>query len=526
MTADKAKDECGIVGVYNLEPTSDRSVTPFIPSALLDLQHRGQLAAGMTCFDPGRPHLLLTHKDTGSVREVFRLAHVAKAKAIVEEHSGVAAIGHVRYATSGRDQIEYAQPFERHHSRTFKWFSLGFNGNLANYSQLRDHLTKVRGYHMVHDVDTEILLHHVAHALRGESKPVLVDAFRELTQSLDGAYNIIFLNADGDLVAARDPMGFRPLCFGVRDGLFAVASESVALRNMGIEEITDVEPGQMVRVDYETRTVHLERYAEPCGHHHCFFEWVYFAHGSSVMEGRTVYDARWRLGEHLAQSEVEQMDENCVVVAVPDTAKPIGDAFAFSLRIPSLEGIVRNRYVGRTFIEGGERAQKVRNKYTLLPSVTGGKRVFLVEDSLVRSTTLRDLVKRTRDEGQASEVHVRIGAPPVIAPCFYGIDMSTLGELFAPAWLTKGYTQQDLDRVSREMATQLEADSLRYLLVKDVAPCIGLPHKDLCTACVSADYPSTAGESIYQAERTNGRHRTVGRAYDGVLADVPPMAGH
>ena len=516
MTADKAKDECGIVGVYNLDPSSQRSVTSFVPSALLDLQHRGQLAAGMTRFDPDGAHRLLTHKDTGSVREVFRLTHRAKAKAIVDEHAGVAAIGHVRYATSGRDQIEYAQPFTRHHSRTFKWFALGFNGNLANYTQLRDHLTKVRGYHMVHDVDTEILLHHVAHAMRGESKPLLVEAFRELTQNLDGAYNIMFLNADGDLVAARDPLGFRPLCFGVKDGLFAVASESVALRNMGIEEIVDVEPGQMVRVDYETRTVHLERFAEPRGHHHCFFEWVYFAHVSSVMEGRTVYDARWRLGEHLAGNEAETIDDKCVVVAVPDTAKPIGDAFAFSLGIPSLEGIVRNRYVGRTFIEGEERAKKVRSKYTLLPSVTGGKRVFLVEDSLVRSTTLRDLVKRTRDEGQADEVHVRIGAPPVIAPCFYGIDMSTLGELFAPAWLSKGYTQQDLDRVSRDMAAQLRADSLRYLQVAEVAPSIGLAHDHLCSACVSGDYPSAAGTRIYEGERENGRDRSDGRPYDNV----------
>ncbi|HJP32583.1 MAG TPA: amidophosphoribosyltransferase [Candidatus Latescibacteria bacterium] len=517
--SDKARDECGIVGVYNLDPESDQSVTPYIPSALLDLQHRGQLAAGMTRFDPTGAYRLLTHKDTGSVREVFRLTHRAKARSIVDEHAGVAAIGHVRYATSGRDQIEYAQPFTRHHSRTFKWFALGFNGNLANYAHLRDHLTKVRGYHMVHDVDTEILLHHVAHAMRGDSKPALAAAFRELTQNLDGAYNIMFLNADGDLVAARDPLGFRPLCFGVRDDLFVVASESVALRNMGIEEIVDVEPGQMVRVDYETRTVHLERYAEPQGHHHCFFEWVYFAHVSSVMEGRTVYDARWRLGENLARNETETMDEHCVVVAVPDTAKPIGDAFAFSLRVPSLEGIVRNRYVGRTFIEGEGREQKVRSKYTLLPSVTGGKRVFLVEDSLVRSTTLRDLVKRTRDEGQATEVHVRIGAPPVIAPCFYGIDMSTLGELFAPAWLTKGYTAADLDRVSRDMAAHLGADSLRYLPVADVAPSIGLPHQHLCTACVTADYPSTAGESIYDQERANGRERSQGRSTD-LTADI------
>ena len=166
---------------------------------------------------------------------------------------------------------------------------------------------------------------------------------------------------------------------------------------------------------------------------------------------------------------------------------------------------MRNRYVGRTFIEGEERAQKVRSKYTLLPSVTGGKRVFLVEDSLVRSTTLRDLVIRTREEGHASEVHVRIGAPPVIAPCFYGIDMSTLSELFAPAWL---------QRVSLDMADQLGADSLRYLPVADVAPSIGLPHGDLCSACVTAVYPSPAGESIYQQERADGQDRSDGRSYD------------
>jgi amidophosphoribosyltransferase len=513
--ADKAKDECGIVGVYNLDPASHESVTPFIPTALLDLQHRGQLAAGMTAFDPGQPQRLRTHKDTGSVREVFRLTHAAKAKSIIEEFAGVAAIGHVRYATSGRDQIDYSQPFERTHSRTFKWFALGFNGNLANYGQLRDHLTDVRGYHMVHDVDTEILLHHVAYALRGEEKPPMVGVFRELTQDLDGAYNIMFLSADGDLVAVRDPYGFRPLCYGQRDGLFAVASESVALHNMGIEEIFDVEPGQMVRVDHATRTVHVERYAEPRGHHHCFFEWVYFAHVSSVMEGSTVYDARWRLGQHLAANETQEMDEDCVVVAVPDTAKPIGDAFAFELRVPSLEGIVRNRYVGRTFIEGEDRAQKVRRKYTLLPSVTGGKRVFLVEDSLVRSTTLRDLGARTRDEGHAAEVHVRIGAPPVIAPCFYGIDMSTLGELFAPMWLSKGYSPEDLERVCQDMAAHLGADSLRYLPVADVAPSIGLPHESLCTACVTGHYPSTAGTQIYEHERQNGTDRAAGRSYDG-----------
>ena len=493
-------------------------MSPLVSPALLDLQHRGQLGAGMTVFDPSAPHRLRTHKETGSVREVFRLTHQAKAQAVVREHPGIAAIGHVRYATSGRDQVEYAQPFERPHSRTWKWFSLGFNGNLANYPELRDHLTDERGYHMVHGVDTEILIHHVAYALRGEEKPQLVDVFAELTETLDGAYNIVFLNGDGDFVAARDPLGFRPLCYGRKGDLFAVASESVALHNMGIDDIVDVEPGQMVRVDYETREIHVERFTEARSHRHCFFEWVYFAHVSSDLDGSSVYDARWRLGEHLARDEHVSMGDDCVVVAVPDTAKPIGDAFAYSMNVRSLEGIVRNRYVGRTFIEGNDRAEKVRRKYTLLPSVMRDKRVFLVEDSLVRSTTLRDLIHRTRVEGKASEVHVRIGSPPVIAPCFYGIDMSTLNELFAPHYLGMDYTRSDLDRVCREMAERLGADSLRYLPVEDVGPSIGLPHESLCTACVTGSYPTPTGSRIYADEMGREPDRGDGRAFERTVS--------
>ena len=522
---DHAKEECGILAIYNLDRKNTRSVTPLVSTALLDLQHRGQLGTGITSFDPARSHLLMTHKEVGTVHEVFHLGHADTAKDLLEKYRGCAAIGHVRYATSGRDQAEYAQPFERTHSRRWKWFSLGFNGNLANYAELRDHLTTTRGYHMVYNVDTEVLIHHVSYALRGEKKPPLVQVFRELSQDLDGAYNIVFINADGDLVAARDPLGIRPLCYGEKDGMLFAASESVALKNMGVEIVTDVEPGQMVWVDADTRTVHLDHYAEERAHRHCFFEWIYFAHVTSVMEKEAVYDVRWRLGEALATLERLTMDRECVVVAVPDTAKPIGDAFAFSLGVPSLEGIVRNRYIGRTFIEGEDRAAKVRRKYTLVNSVLQGKRVFLVEDSLVRSTTLRDLVERTRSQGGAKEVHVRIGSPPVIAPCVYGIDMSTLGELFAPRFLNPGYSPEDLDATCREIATRLGADTLRYLPVERLASCVGLPHEHLCTACVTADYPTPAGRRVYEHEQRRKAGGCAGRGYDSeVLKEETAVA--
>jgi len=516
---DSPKDHCGVIAVYNLDKKSNRSVAPIVSSALLDLQHRGQLGAGMTSFDPGRTHLLKTHKDTGSVHEVFQLGHPLEAKRLLEDYRGCAAIGHVRYATSGRDQAEYAQPFERQHSRRWKWFSLAFNGNLANYSDLRDHLTKTRGYHMVYNIDTEVLVHHVAYALRGEKKPFLVTVFSELTCDLDGAYNIVFINADGDLVAARSPLGIRPLCYGIIDGMFVAASESVALTNMGIEDFVDVEPGEMVWVDGETRTVHVDRFTQPRAHAHCFFEWVYFAHVTSVLEKHAVYDVRWRLGASLASREKLSMDADCVVVAVPDTAKPIGDAFGFTLGIPSLEGIVRNRYVGRTFIEGEDRAGKVRRKYTLVTSVLRGRRVFLTEDSLVRATTLRGLVDRARTQGGAKEVHLRIGSPPVIAPCFYGIDMSTLGELYAPKFLKPGYSDEELDRVCDEMARQLGADSLRYLPIGDLAACVGLPHDHLCTGCVTGRYPTKAGERIFAKEQARQSSMPAGRSYEVTAVD-------
>ena len=511
---DKPGEECGIVAIYDLNEKPS-SVTRLIPPALLDLQHRGQLAAGVTAFNPENPHRLKTHKDVGVVYEAFRLGHAQKAMAITRNYAGVAAIGHVRYATSGRDQAEYAQPFERVHSRAWKWFSLGFNGNLANYAELRDHLTNNRGYHMVYNVDTEILLHHTAYALRGEVKPNMVDVFREISHELDGAYNIVFLNAAGDLVASRSPVGIRPLCYGIKDGILVIASESVVLQNMGYTDVHNVDPGQMVWVDAETRKMHVDYYTDERAHHHCFFEWVYFAHVTSVMEGRAVYDVRWNLGKELAEREPIVVNaEDCVVVPVPDTAKPIGDAFAFALGLPSLEGIVRNRYVGRTFIEGSDRTDKVKRKYTLVRSVLEGKRVFLVEDSLVRSTTLRGLIQRTREQG-AKEVHIRIGSPPVIAPCYYGIDMSTLAELFAPKFLTANCEADELDRRCEAIAEQLGADSVRYLPVAKLADCVGLPHDHLCTACVSTNYPTKGGQQLFeQGDAPPGCDGEYHRAYD------------
>ena len=211
---------------------------------LLDLQNRGQLAAGFTSYQPDRTSILRTYKDVGNVSEAMRLSHTAKLASILSDNAGLAAIGHTRYATSGEDDdVEYAQPFERKHGRLWKWFSLAFNGNLANYSQLRERLLSKRGYHFTLNTDTEIIMHTLAYRLRGEHRPDLAKVMAGLNRDFDGAFNIAFVDAMGRMFVSRDPRGFRPLCWAVRGRLFAAANESVALRNLGFEDINHLEPG-------------------------------------------------------------------------------------------------------------------------------------------------------------------------------------------------------------------------------------------------------------------------------------------
>ena len=240
----------------------------------------------------------------------------------------------------------------------------------------------------------------------------------------------MLITAHGELVVARDPLGFRPLCVAEHGPLFGAASESVPLANLGFRNIRSLEPGTLAVAN--RHGVQISRFAPSPRQAHCFFEWIYFANVASTLDDRSVYLSRSELGKELARLETVPLDPDTIVVPVPDTAKAAADAMAFALKIPSVEGLMRNRYVGRTFIEGtADRAAKARLKYTPLPEVLKGKRVLLVEDSIVRSTTMRALVHEIRDRGGAREIHLRVACPPIIAPCYYGIDMSTKDELFA-----------------------------------------------------------------------------------------------
>ncbi len=515
------REECGVAAIYHL-PTGEPSplcpdqgpeqVSRLMPRMLLDVQNRGQLAAGMTTYSPGRKQLIDTYKELGTVTEAFRLSHRGKADSLMKEYAGRAAIGHVRYATCGQEDRGYAQPFERHHIKKHKWFSFGFNGQLANYNQLRQGLLSDDDNYLARETDTEIIMHVICTALAEQQEPSLIDVCRELAARIDGAYSLVYLDALGQMLVARDPLGIKPLSYAVEGPLFAAASESVALLNIGFspKSIRPLLPGQVVTI-IDGR-LQVERFAESLRRAHCFFEWVYFSNVASTLDGRSVYMARKALGEELARLETVPLDEHTVVVPVPDTSKAAADAMAYKLKVPCLEGLIRNRYSGRTFIEGGRtRHERARTKYTPLREVLEGKRVLLVEDSIVRATTMSALVERIRRVGLPQQIHVRVACPPIISPCFYGIDMSTIGELFAPKFLNQGPLTEE---VQARMARQLGADSLRYLPLDSIAKAIGLDADQLCRACITGEYPTPCGQKLAQVAWDNHLNGIRGRTYE------------
>ncbi len=514
--------ECGVAAIYHLPSGTPSALCPsqgpeeasrLMPRMLLDIQNRGQLSAGMTTYNPQRQQLIDTYRELGSVTEAFRLNHRGKAESLMREYVGQAAIGHVRYATCGAEDCSYAQPFERHHLQKHKWFSFAFNGQLANYAQLRDKLLAEDDHHLARANDTEIIMHEISRELSGDRRMPLVDVMRHLATRFDGAYTLALLNAQGEMLLARDPLGIKPMCYAIDGPLFAAASESVALVNLGFpaSSIQSLEPGSAITI--ANGKIDIERFSDQPRRGHCFFEWIYFSNVASTLDDRSVYLSRKNLGEELARLEDVTRDDDTVVVPVPDTSKAAADAMAYQLGIPSIEGLIRNRYSGRTFIEGsGDRVAKATAKYTALPEVLEGKRVLLVEDSIVRSTTMRVLISKIREIGRAREIHVRVACPPIVAPCFYGIDMSTIGELFAPDFQKADQTDEEMFAA---MAADIGADSLRFLPVESIARAVGKPAEQLCQACLTGEYPTPWGQKLYdialdnyQASSDDGGQRT------------------
>ncbi|MBW2975538.1 amidophosphoribosyltransferase [Candidatus Woesearchaeota archaeon] len=486
------KEECGVAAVSLKE---NGKALFYLYRLLLNLQNRGQLSAGVTTYNQERPQLLYTYRNIGTVNEVFRTSNVQRSMELFRKYSGNKGIGHVRYATCGANERSYAQPFERKHGRLWKWFAFAFNGNLVNIEKLKGPLVEKTEYHFILNNDTEIIMHYLARQLKGSKKPQLVDVFNSLSRKFDGSYNIVFINGYGELAICRDSLGLRPLSYTIEDGDLFVASESNALINIGAHDFKSLKPGELITV--KNGDINIQRFTKPTRKAHCMFEWVYFANVGSVLDGRSVYVTRTRLGKELAKLETEKISEDHIVVPVPDTAKAAGDAYAFELGIPSMEGLIRNRFVGRTFIEGSRREDKVLNKYTVVKDILKGKKVLLVDDSLVRGTTSKQIVRFLRKIGGAKEVHLRITCPPIKAPCFYGIDMSTVGELLLPNYEKvldpKGTSQEVLDKVAKDLGV----DSIIYQTIPGLVRSIGLPKDDLCLGCLTGQYPTPCGKTIY-----------------------------
>ncbi|HEY7955626.1 MAG TPA: amidophosphoribosyltransferase [Polyangia bacterium] len=451
---------CGIVGVYGHPEAANITYL-----GLHALQHRGQEAAGIVTSDGDRFHL---HKREGLVGEAFSHHEL-------DELPGHLSIGHVRYSTSGGGSMRNAQPFAVEYAHGS--VAVAHNGNLVNAADLRRRL-ELDGSIFQSTTDSEVIVHLLARGREPDIETRIVNALR----TVEGAYSLLFLG-ESKLIAARDPHGFRPLCLGRLKDAFIFASETVAFDLIEAEFIREVEPGEVVVVDAKGLRS-FKPWAEE-SRRFCVFEHVYFARPDSIIDGRSVYRVREALGRALAKEHPVEAD---VVIPVPDSGTAAAIGFARASGIPYDQGLIRSHYVGRTFIEPQQSIRHfgVKLKLNAVKEVLNGKRVVIVDDSIVRGTTSRKIVKMIRNAG-AREVHVRISSPPTTHPCYYGIDTPTRSELIASS------------HTPEEIARYITCDSLGYLsrdgmmqAVASAAPPANskaLPGANYCDACFSGHYP-------------------------------------
>jgi amidophosphoribosyltransferase len=442
---------CGIFGIRSLE----RDIARITYFGLFALQHRGQESAGIAVSDRGRLTVL---RDMGLVSQVFDEQKLRGLR-------GEAAIGHTRYSTTGSTDWANAQPLIQHGSA--RTIALGHNGNLTNASELRAQLAG-DGVKLSSTSDSEL----IAALIANDGAP-LDEAVAGTMRKLEGAFSIVALS-EGTLVAFRDRHGFRPLALGRIEGEWVVASETCALDLVGAEPVRELLPGELVLIDEQgLRSVQA---VEPAAHGAlCIFEYFYLARPDSLLEGVEVHGARVRMGERLAAEAPVEAD---LVLGIPDSGIPAAVGFSRALNIPFSEGLIKNRYVGRTFIQPSQemRRQGARMKYHPVAEVAG-KRVVVVDDSIVRGNTTRQIVQMLFEAG-ATEVHVRISSPPVIGQCFYGIDLADPAEMIAS------------DRTIEEIREHIGATSLAYISLKGLQDSTQRPESQLCRACLTREYPT------------------------------------
>ena len=455
---DKFRDECGVVGIYGHPEAANLAYL-----ALYALQHRGQESAGIAASDGSSLHL---EKAMGLVADVFSEAKLRRLR-------GALAIGHVRYSTTGTSQVKNAQPLLAGYKRG--QLALAHNGNLTNAEKIR-HDLEAQGSIFNSTTDSEVIVHLIARS----REPNLLEASVDALNQVRGAYSLVIMN-DTELLGIRDPYGFRPLSLGKLGEAWVLASESCAFDLIEADFVRDIEPGEFVRINESG--VHTFSPFPPAPKSQCIFEYVYFARPDSFLFGRSVAGIRKELGRQLAREYPVEAD---VVIPVPDSGVPAALGFAEEARMPFEHGLIRNHYVGRTFIEPKQAIRHfgVKIKLNAIREVLEGKRVVVVDDSIVRGTTSRKIVSMIRGAG-AAEVHVRISSPPTIAPCYYGIDTPTRKELIAS---THG---------AEEIRRYLHADSLGYLSLKGLHQAAEKETQGgggFCNACFTGSYPVAFAE--------------------------------
>jgi amidophosphoribosyltransferase len=451
LADDHFHDHCGVFGVFGHPEAAKLTYL-----GLYALQHRGQESAGIASTDGVD---LSVHKGMGLIEEIFKPDLLAKL-------AGEAAIGHTRYSTAGDTSLSNAQPIVIDCNKGK--LALGHNGNLTNASDWRRKLEH-RGSIFQTTSDTEVIVHLLARSAARNLSGGIADALNQV----EGAYSLLLLTRD-ELYAIRDPRGFRPLCLGQLRGAWLAASETCAFDLLGAEYVREVEPGEMVRIS--RAGIESVRFGPAKPHQYCIFEHVYFARPDSVIFGRPVNHSREMLGRVLAREHPAVAD---VVVPVPDSGVPAAIGYALESGIPFRMGLIRNHYIGRTFIEPEQSIRDFGVKLKLNPvrGLLEGKRVVLVDDSIVRGTTSKKIVRMVREAG-ATEVHMRISCPPTVSPCYYGIDTPTREELIAS------------EHSVNEIRQFIGADSLGYVSLESLRRALGDTEGRFCTSCYTGIYPT------------------------------------
>ncbi|MFO8020423.1 MAG: amidophosphoribosyltransferase [Promethearchaeia archaeon] len=497
LKEDKPKEQCAVFGVTCND--IGFSVAKFLYTGLIALQHRGQESTGISILKTGGD--IHTHKKKGLVSKVLN-------KKTLSKFWGNVGIGHNRYGTTGPQgysSLEYLQPY--HFKNSEVEFSLAFNGTIPNYDDIKERMDEM-GRVFVTNTDTEVmaqLFGSIAQATEDWAEVLKV-----ASKFLNGSYSLILLTSNGDIYAMRDPLGFKPLCIGElkteERNLYFVSSESCAIDAVGATFLRDVKPGEIVHLSHQ-KDIHSETIIRSQRKALCMFEFVYFARPDSVIDGVSVAEARVRLGKLLARKDPLLKDtefkKNAIVVPVPDSGRSSAVGYAKEAQLPYTEGLMKNRYVWRTFIMPGQKQRKaaVKEKLNPIKNVVQGKDIILMDDSIVRGTTSKQIVSLIREAG-GNSVHVRISCPPVISACYMGIDFPTRAELIAGRMQAE-YGDSFIDGIRKEIG----ADSLRYQTVDDLTKAIGKGRNELCTACLTEEYPLKSIDKIAQGENSIVKER-------------------